>query len=138
MQNPKMNHPLSNTGKTFIQQVTGVFLFLGRAVDSILLMPLNVVASEQTSPTEETMQKCRQFLDYISSQEEAVLTFQASDMILEIHSDASFLSEAKARSRVGGNFFISSDEDIQCNNGAVLNISQIIKAVASSLTLRKK
>ena len=94
--------PLSSKDKTFIQQVTGVFLFLGRAVDSTLLMPLSAIASEQANPTEATMQKCKQFLDYVASQEEAVLTFRASDMILAIHSDASYLSEAKARSRAGG------------------------------------
>jgi hypothetical protein len=65
-------------------------------------MPLSAIASEQANPTEATMQKCKQFLDYVASQEEAVLTFRASDMILAIHSDASYLSEAKARSRAGG------------------------------------
>jgi hypothetical protein len=95
-------------------------------------MPLSAIASEQANPTEATMKKCKQFLDYVASQEEAVLTFRASDMILAIHSDASYLSEAKARSRAGGHFFMSSDEDIPRGNGAILNISQIIKAVMSS------
>jgi hypothetical protein len=95
-------------------------------------MPLSAIASEQANPTEATMQKCKQFLDYVASQEEVVLTFRASDMILAIHSDASYLSETKARSRAGGHFFMSSDKDIPRSNGAILNISQIIKAVMSS------
>jgi hypothetical protein len=78
------------------------------------------------------MQKCLQFLDYAASQEEAILTYRASDMKLAIHSDASYLSEPKARSRAGGHMFMAGNEDIPINNGAVLNISQIIKAVMSS------
>ncbi len=63
----------------------------------------------------------------MASQEEAVLTYKASDMVLAIH-----LSEPKARSRAGGHMFMSSSDDIPTNNGAVLNISQIIRAVMSS------
>ncbi len=53
-------------------------------------------------------------------------------MKLVINSDASYLSEPKARSRAGGHMFMAGMEEIPINNGAVLNISQIIKAVMSS------
>ena len=53
-------------------------------------------------------------------------------MILAAHSDASYLSESKVRSRAGGNFFMSDDSAVPPNNGSVLTISQIIKAVMSS------
>jgi hypothetical protein len=55
-------------------------------------------------------------------------------MVLAVHSDASYLSEPKARSRAGGHFFLSSDTPIPPNNGAVLNIAHIIKNVMSSAT----
>ncbi len=55
-----------------------------------------------------------------------------SDMVLVVHSDASYLSEPKARSRAGGHFFLSLDTEDPINNGAVLNIAQLIKAVMSS------
>jgi hypothetical protein len=80
------------------------------------------------------MQKCLQFLDYAASQEDAIVTYQASDMRLTIHSNASYLSEPKAHSRAGGNIFMEGTEDIPINNGAVLNISQLIRAVMSSAT----
>ena len=67
-----------------------------------------------------------QFLDYVATQEEAVLTFNASNMILAVHSDASYLSEPKAQSRAGGHFFLSNDTNIPPNKGAVLNIAHII------------
>jgi hypothetical protein len=53
-------------------------------------------------------------------------------MILAVHSDASYLSEPKARSRAGGHFFLSTNAKIPPNNGAILNIAHIIKHVMSS------
>jgi hypothetical protein len=55
-------------------------------------------------------------------------------MRLAIHSNTSYLSEPKARSRAGGHMFMAGTEDIPINNGAVLNILQIIRAVISSTT----
>jgi hypothetical protein len=55
-------------------------------------------------------------------------------MKLAVHSDASYLSEPKARSRAGGHFFLSGDTTAPGNNGAVLNIAHIIKHVMSSAT----
>ena len=112
----------------------GKFLFLGRAVDSTLLCPISAIASQSATPTEDTLKQTKQLLDYLVTQEEAVLTFNASDMILAAHSDASYLSEPKARSRAGGHFFLSSDSTVPHNNGAVLNIAHIIKHIMSSAT----
>ena len=72
------------------------------------------------------------FLDYAASQEEAVITYHASNMVLACHSDASYLSEPGASSRSGGHFFLSSNAAMPSNNGVVLNIAQIIKAVMTS------
>ena len=78
------------------------------------------------------MRKTLKFLDYAATHPDAVLTFNASSMVLNVHSDASYLTEPKARSRVGGHFFMSEDNDNPQNNGAVLNIANIIKHVMSS------
>jgi hypothetical protein len=80
------------------------------------------------------MQQTLQLLDYLATQEDAVLSYHASDMVLAVHSDASYLSEPKARSRAGGHFFLSSDTTVPPNNGPVLNIAHIIKNVISSAT----
>ena len=55
-------------------------------------------------------------------------------MKLAAHSDSSYLSIPKARSRAGGHFFLSSDSTVPGNNGAVLNIAHIIKHVMTSAT----
>ena len=126
--------PLNKKGKRFIQQVCGKFLYYGRAVDSTLLTPISAIASQQANPTEETLQQTQQLLDYIATQEEAIITYSASDMTLAVHSDAGYLNEPKARSRAGGHFFLSTNGDIPPNNGAILNIAHIIKHVMSSAT----
>ena len=83
---------LDSKGTKFIQLVCGKFLFLGRAVDSTFLCPIIAIASQSETPTEDTMQQTQPPLDYIATQEEAVLTFNASDMKLAAHSDTSYLS----------------------------------------------
>ena len=80
------------------------------------------------------MKQTQQLLDYLATQEEAVLTYNASEMKLAVHSNASYLSEPKARSRAGGHFFLSNNSAIPPNNGAVLNIAHIIKHVMTSAT----
>ena len=78
------------------------------------------------------MKQTQQLLDYIATQEEAVLTYTASKMKLAVHSDASYLSEPKAYSRAIGHFFLSNKAAIPMNSGAVLNIAHIIKQVMTS------
>ena len=80
------------------------------------------------------MKQTLQLLDYLATQEEAVITYNASDMKLDAHSDASYLSKPKARSQAGGHFFLSNGADIPSNNGTVLNIAHIIKHVMTSAT----
>eukprot|EP00804_Cyclotella_cryptica_P015223 CCRYP_000751-RA/>CCRYP_000751-RA protein AED:0.35 eAED:0.36 QI:0/0/0/1/1/1/3/0/419 len=121
-------------GKKFIQQVCGKFLFLGRAVDPTLLCPISAIASQSSKPTVDTLKQTKQLLDYIATQDEAVLTYNASDMVIAIHSHASYLSKPVPRSRAGGHFFLSSNAEIPPNNGAVLNIAHIIKHVMASAT----
>ena len=55
-------------------------------------------------------------------------------MILGVHSNASYLSEPNARSRMGSHFFLSTNAAVPPNNGAVLNIAHIIKHVMASAT----
>ncbi len=53
-------------------------------------------------------------------------------MVLAGHSNATYLLETNACSRTGGHFFMSNNDAIPSNNGAILTISQIIKEVMSS------
>jgi hypothetical protein len=60
--------------------------------------------------------------------------YHASDMILHIHSDASYLSVSNARSRLGGLFFFGDkppQEDTL--NGSILNLASVIKNMVTPM-----
>jgi hypothetical protein len=127
----------NNTPKCHQQHLRGKFSFYGCAVDSTLIMPISAIASQSAKPTTDTMAQTRQLLDYLAMQEESVLMYSCSDMKLAVRSDTSYLSEPRSRGRAGGHFFLSYDEKVTRNNGAILNIAHIIKHAMSSATEAK-
>jgi hypothetical protein len=74
-----------------IQKVTGSVLFYTRALDPTVLMPLNDIATEQTKATGKTQAATNQLLDYLATHPDDNIRYYASDMILHIHSDTSYL-----------------------------------------------
>jgi hypothetical protein len=85
-----------------LQQLTGTLLYNARAVDPTLIMPINVLASEQSRATEVTADKVIKLINYCNTHPETKIRYHSSDMILYIHIDASYLSENEAKSRAGG------------------------------------
>jgi hypothetical protein len=69
-------------------------------------MALSAIAAQQSAPTQETLVHVNQFLDYMWTHSNAKIRYRASDMILNVHSDASYLSAPKARSCEGHYFFL--------------------------------
>ena len=102
-------------------------------VDNTILPTLSAIATKQAQPTKRTKETLTQLLDYCAKQEEAGITYSASKMILAIHSDAGYCNEKKLRSRAGGHFFLSNDDEFPPNNGAILTVATIVKAVMSSV-----
>ena len=96
---------LSSAEKKFVQEVTVTFLYYARAIDTKMLPALGSISTQQAAPTEKTMQKLKQFLDYAATHPDAIITYRDYGMVLAAHNDASCLSETKARSRAGGHFF---------------------------------
>jgi hypothetical protein len=131
------SRPLSPTKKKFIQEVISVFIYYGLVVNSTMLTMLSAIASIQAAPTKDTMMQCKQFLDYATTHQDTIITYRKSDMVLVVHSNASYLSEPKARSRAGRHFFLSANTANPEGNGAVLNLAQLIKAVISSANKAK-
>ena len=62
--------PFESGGIKKFMQVTGAFFFYARAIDNTMFPALSAIASEQNAPTENTMKRVKQFLDYAASQEE--------------------------------------------------------------------
>ena len=98
----------------------------------ITMMTLSDISSKQAAPKEETLNIANKFLDYATTHLDTILTYTASDILLAVHIDVSYLDENKARGQVGRKFFLTLDTIKITNNGAVINIAQIIKSVMTS------
>jgi hypothetical protein len=117
-----------------MKKVTGSILYYVRAVDPTVFMPLNDIATEQTKATKQTEAATNQNQDYLATQRDATIRYHASDMILNIHSDTSYLSFSKARSHLGGLFFLGNKPPKQDKlNGIILNIASDIKNMVASM-----
>jgi hypothetical protein len=120
---------LSNKDVNKLQQLTGTLLYYARAVDPTLIMPINVLASEQSNATEITADKVIKLLNYCDTHPDTKIRYHASDMILLIHSDASYLSENEAKSRARGFFYMGNNNknDKKLTNRAILIVSKVLK-----------
>jgi hypothetical protein len=98
-------------------------------------MALSAIAAQQSALTKETLNSVNQFLNYMWTHPDAKIRYRASNMILNVHSDASYLSAPKAHSRAGKYFFLSSipqDTEPIIINGAIHITCTILKLVAAS------
>jgi hypothetical protein len=77
-------------------------------MDPTVLMPLKNIATEQTKATKKTQAATNQMLDYLATHLDATIRYHAPNMIMDIHSDASYLSVSNDQSRLGGLFFLGN------------------------------
>jgi hypothetical protein len=61
---------LSDKDGNKLQQLTGTLLYYARAFDPTLIMPINVLASEQSKATEVTADKVIKLLNYCNTHPE--------------------------------------------------------------------
>ena len=128
------SQPLPPDDVKRLQKVVGTLLYYARAVDPTMLVALNGLASAQTKATSTTADALVHLLNYCTTYPDATIQYHASDMILHLHSDASYLSLPEARSRAGGHLFLSTKPSTKPtpNNGPVLNIVKVLRNVMSS------
>ena len=81
-------------------------MYYAQAVNPNTMTALGSISELQANPTEHTIQKVKQLLDYVATHPDVILTYHASDLVLSGHSNASYLSETEPISRAGGNFFM--------------------------------
>jgi hypothetical protein len=140
---PDVSPALNAADTTRVQQVLGTLLFYARAVDSTMLPAIGSIATQQAKGTKATMKAITQLLNYCATHPDATVRFIASDMVLHIESDASYLSESKARSRAAGYHFLSAkpkdptkppqpNDSPPPANGAINVLCQIMREVLSS------
>ena len=131
--------PQSKTAQKYVQQVVGTLLYYALTIDLTMLVALGSIAAQQNNPTQKTMSEITWLLDYCAANPDAKIRYNASDMVLWISSDASYLSEPNAKSRAGGLFFLS-DKVLSHNqpmqkprsNGIIACLAKTIKNIMSS------
>ena len=77
--------------KRRIQKIIGTFLYYDCAVGCIMLPALNTLAEQQSSTTKNTEAAITHFLDYAATNMYVIIQYKASNMIIQIDSDASYL-----------------------------------------------
>jgi hypothetical protein len=102
---------LDKQGILLLQSIIGTFLWYCRVLDLTGLVSLGQLAQMVSHPTEKSMQAAQDLLQYFATYPHASITYKASDMILRIHSDASYLSEPNAGSRLGAIEYLGSEGD---------------------------
>ena len=120
---------LSPEGIKRIQDIVGTFGWYARATDPTMEKTLSSIAGRQAKATQQLKEEVYCFLDYCATHPDAIIRYHASDMILALHSDGSYLSEPNSKSRAAGHYYLTNKGTQDLNNGAILTLTKIIKRV---------
>jgi hypothetical protein len=101
-----------------------------------LLVPLSALESQLSTATATPIKDLAHLLDYCSTHPESTIRYFASDMQLKIHIASSYLSDPKAKSIIGGYFYLGGKSDSRMktlSNGPLLCHKTVLKHVFSSV-----
>ena len=107
-------------------------------MDNTIQTAVNEIAATQASPTTKTKDATIMLMDYLYTHPQAKIRYTASDMQLYVDSDAAYLVAPKAKSRIGGYFYLSNTykpEDTSPSptlNGPIHIECQVLKHVVTS------
>ena len=76
-----------------VHQIVGTLLYYSIVVDPTILNALGSIAAQQAKGTEKTYADTLWLLNYAATHPNAKIHYTASNMILHIHSDASYFSK---------------------------------------------
>jgi hypothetical protein len=123
--------PLSKECIKRMQDIVGTLLYYRSAVDPTILPAISAIASQQAQGMEAVADACHQILDYVATHPNAGIRYLASNMILAVHTNASYLSKHNTCSCASAHFYLTNKGDKEFNNGAILNLASIIKHIMS-------
>ena len=76
-----------------VQQIVGTLLYYSVVVKPTMLVALGSISVQQAKGTEKTYADTLWLLNYAATHPNATIRYTASNMVLHIHSDASYLSK---------------------------------------------
>ena len=84
------SNPLGPHDIKRLQEIIESLLLYGRGVDKTLMLTLNELAPAQAQRTEATKPALLKLLDYCATHDDVKIRYFASEMVLHVHSDASY------------------------------------------------
>ena len=93
---PELNKTFIPASINNIQEIIGVKLYYGRAVDATIILSVSTIKSHQSQATNKTAKDFTKFLNYLATHPNSKIHHSASDMVIHLHRDASYLSEEKS------------------------------------------
>ena len=136
---------LSAPDKTRLQEIVGYLLYFARCIDSTILATLGSIGTNIADGTERVAAMAAYLLNVFAKIRNPKVRYYARDMQLCGHTDASYLSVSKARSRAAAYFYLSNNDGAllppdhasklpERPNGAVHVMSTVMRQVLSSAT----
>ena len=106
-----------------MQLVVVTFLYYARAIGPTPLPALNEISSQQSQPTQETMKKYKRLMNYADTHPNVYISFNASNMILMLDTDAAYIVITKAQSLISGYYYPINKTNSKTHlelNGAII------------------
>ena len=102
-----------------------------------MISALNEISTCRSEPTQGTMDKCNQVLDYASTHPNATIHYHARDIILITDTDAAYIVLPEDRSRIAGYYYFTNcmlnySKGTPTPNVHILTECKTLKTVASS------
>jgi hypothetical protein len=125
--------PATAAHKKELEIAIGYLLYYGRCVDGRVLTATCALASAQTTATLATMADLDRLLGFVSAHRNGMKVFRPSSMLLDVLTDASFLSRPNAGSVAGSFHHLARCHDPAFFNAPISVHSTRIPVVCSSV-----
>ena len=113
----------------------GSFLYYARSLDSTMLPALNEILSSQAKITQYIKKECQQIIDYSTTYLDVYIYYHASNIVLLVDSDATYLVMPNAKSWIDRYFQLNNDLNritYPNINGTILIEYKTLKHIVSS------
>ena len=105
--NPDESDLIDRKATTIIQYIVGTMLYYAQLVDPNMLRAIDEILRVQSRPTQDTEEKARMLIYYVTTYPTEILHYKARDMVLHMDSDLAYLTMPEARSCYADHFYLS-------------------------------
>ena len=105
---PDKRNLLEKKATKRIQSIMGAMIYYAQSVDSTMIREINEISRVKSQPTWDTEEKSRMLLDDATTYPNEIPSYKASDMVLHVDSDASYLTMPETRSCYAGHFYLGN------------------------------